>query len=130
LNRWKKREQKKLLSEFCFLCTVKNNRRKFVDSALRKSIFFVHSDVHVGNFTVQKIQSFFMQISEDPVNPSKFPHEHQNEQKILIFSARNPQIFDHYFSQCRERNFRESANYHLAIPGLSPIKIFFDSLCE
>jgi hypothetical protein len=25
--------------------------------------------------------------------------------KTLIFSARNPQIFDHYFSQCRETKY-------------------------
>ncbi len=59
-----------------FLCTVKNNCQKFVEFTLRKSNFFVHTDVHVGNllnFTVQKNLSFFMQISEDPVKPSKFP---------------------------------------------------------
>ncbi len=39
LNRWKKREQKKLLSEFLLLFTVKNNGRKLVDFALRKSNF-------------------------------------------------------------------------------------------
>jgi hypothetical protein len=65
-----------------FLCTVKNNRRKFVDFALRKSNFLF--DVYVGNlpsFTFQKIQSFFMKISEDLWSPVSF---HMNSVSIGI----------------------------------------------
>ncbi len=72
-----------------------------MDFAPRKSIFFVHSDVHVETYwDSQDLQKFAWKNFEF-FELWSFQHEHQNEQKKLIFSARNPQIFDDYFSQCR-----------------------------
>jgi hypothetical protein len=42
-----------------FLCTVKNNGRKFVNFALRKSIFFVHFDVLVETCWASQIFRFY-----------------------------------------------------------------------
>ncbi len=113
-----------------FLCTVKNNDRKFVEFALRKSIFFFILMFAWKLTELQKIQSFFMKISEDPVKPSKFPHEHQYEQKLWFSQCEIHKFSVIIFHSVEAEIFRELANYHLAIPGLSSIKIFFDSLCE
>jgi hypothetical protein len=41
-----------------FLCTVKNNDRKFVEFALRKSIVFVHSDVYLETSELHSSKKF------------------------------------------------------------------------
>jgi hypothetical protein len=48
------------------------------------------------------------------VKLSKSPNEHQNEQKKLIFTARNPQIFDHDFSQWRWK-MKELTQFKISI---------------
>jgi hypothetical protein len=108
LESLEKARAEKIIEWILFLCTVKNNRQKFVDFALRKSIFFVHADVRLETYWTSldsKNSTFFMQISEDPVEPSKFPHEHQNEQKNLDFLIANSTNFRPLFFTVQRQKF-------------------------
>ncbi len=113
--------------------TVKNNGRKFVGFRAEKIIFFVHSDVHVGNLlSFIKIQRFFFSCikSEDLWSSASF-HKNIKMNKKNWFSQREIHKFSSIIFHSAEKEFSEhQQNYHLAIPGLSSIKkIFFDSFC-
>ncbi len=93
-----------------------------------KSIFFVHSDVHVETSWASQFKKFnvfsckFLKILWNPVSV----HMNISMNKKYWFSQweihKLPTII---FHSAEAEIFGELANHHLAIPGLSSIKIFF-----
>ncbi len=113
-----------------FLCTVKNNGRKFVNFALRKSIFFVHFDVLVETCWASQIFRFYawkkkrwilMKLSKFPTWTSEWI------KKIDFLSAKSNKFSAIFFHSVPQLLLQDSLNnfFFLALfPTIQDFKFF------